>query len=196
MNGSPNETDLKFAIMLIIHWQQAFDQTIFDLLKNKLDSKLCGEFQLRMSVDIDSHCDVLINGFPTQQSIESSGGSNLRYLLIPFTGYHPTTAAVMKGYPNVRVHNLHYASAFIAENAFALLLACSKLLIQKDSAMRKDGKWIPGYFSSKSASVDKESDDDRALREAFGAPTISLVGKTCLIIGFGAIGQQVKLIVC
>jgi phosphoglycerate dehydrogenase-like enzyme len=71
-------------------------------------------------------------------------------------------------YPNVSLHNLHYNDTTTAELGFALLLSAAKFVPSMDRALRKHD-WTPRYDPS---------------------PAMLLKGKTALVLGYGAIGQE------
>jgi phosphoglycerate dehydrogenase-like enzyme len=93
----------------------------------------------------------------------------LQTLVIPWTGLPVKTRALLEGFPHLAVHNLHHNATTVAELAIALLLAAAKSVVPLDRALRRDD-WTPRYQPSES---------------------LLLAGKTCLILGYGAIGQRV-----
>ena len=95
---------------------------------------------------------------------------NLHALIIPWAGLPEVTRDLMRDFPHIAVYNLHHNAAPVAEMAVALMLAAAKLVIPTDRALRAHD-WTPRYHRP--------------------SPTILLEGKTALILGYGAIGQQV-----
>jgi phosphoglycerate dehydrogenase-like enzyme len=75
----------------------------------------------------------------------------------------------MLEFPQVSVHNLHHNAGATAEMSLALLFAAAKFVVPMDQSMRS-GNWTPRYEAN---------------------PSISLEGKTALILGYGSIGQHV-----
>ncbi len=109
---------------------------------------------------------ILIAGRPKQEHLELS--SNLRTLIIPWSGLPDVTRELLLDYPHISVHNLHHNATPVAELAFTLLLAAAKFIVPLDRSLRA-GDWTPRYRPSKS---------------------MLLKGKVALILGYGAIGQR------
>jgi phosphoglycerate dehydrogenase-like enzyme len=74
----------------------------------------------------------------------------------------------MLGFPKIAVHNLHYNALPVAEHAIALLLAAAKVIVPMDRSLRA-GDWSPRYQRQ---------------------PSLMLAGRTALVLGYGAVGQQ------
>lgn len=110
---------------------------------------------------------ILIAGRPQREQITAS--SNLRALVIPWAGLPEPTRQLMLEFPHIAVHNLHHNARPVAEHALALLLAAAKFVVPMDRSLRT-GDWTPRYQPN---------------------PSILLHGRRALILGFGAIGQQV-----
>jgi phosphoglycerate dehydrogenase-like enzyme len=111
--------------------------------------------------------DVLVCGVPDKASIEAS--PSLRYLIIPWSGLPRKTRALMRGYPQVAVHNIHHNAAPVAEMAITLMLIAAKDVLAIDRRFRRHN-WGESYTSD----------------------TISLMaGKRALIVGYGAIGREI-----
>ncbi|MGD9028594.1 MAG: 2-hydroxyacid dehydrogenase [Anaerolineae bacterium] len=111
--------------------------------------------------------EILVAGRPERQHITAS--PNLRALIIPYAGLPQETRALMLGFPQIAVHNLHHNAAAGAEMAITLMLAAARFVVPADRALRRHD-WMPRYRP------------DRA---------VLLAGKTALILGYGAIGQRV-----
>jgi len=92
---------------------------------------------------------------------------NCTYMIIPFTGIPPQDMEVLPDFPHVTILNSHFNAQYVAEHAWALLLASAKLICPIHDKMR-EGDWSPRY-------------------EHRGG--WSLAGKTLLLIGYGAIGK-------
>lgn len=113
---------------------------------------------------------ILITGRPTKSQIEHS--PTLRWLFIPWPGLPQATAELMKGYPQIPVHNIHHNASAVAEMAVGLLIAASRKLLPADQALRK-GNWAHRYRR-----------DDATLIE----------GNRALIVGYGEIGSRIGTI--
>jgi len=110
---------------------------------------------------------VLVAGRPTGELLSAS--PRLDTLIIPWAGVSERTAALMRDYPHVRVHNIHHNAGAAAEMALALMLAASK-------------KLIPAHM--------KLRDNDWSLRYQPDA-SILISGSRILILGLGSIGRRV-----
>jgi phosphoglycerate dehydrogenase-like enzyme len=114
-----------------------------------------------------SEYEILVAGRPERRHVAAS--ARLRALIIPWSGLPEATRALMREFPHVAVHNLHYNAAAASELALALLLATAKGVVTMDGALRK-GDWRPRYRPSVS---------------------VLLEGKRALILGYGAIGRRI-----
>jgi phosphoglycerate dehydrogenase-like enzyme len=108
---------------------------------------------------------ILVGGVPTRAQLASP---QLTSLIIPWTGLPRRTSDLLRDFPQIRAHNLHHNAPIVAEMTIALLLAAAKRVVPFDQALRQ-GDW-------------SRAETDR---------TLLLRGKTCLILGYGAIGQRV-----
>jgi len=110
--------------------------------------------------------DVLVAGRPTSEQVDACEG--LRVLLIPYAGLPPETRTLMRGHPEVAVHNIHHNAAPAAEMALALMFAAAKRLVPSDRALREN-RWAGRGRSTEA---------------------VLLEGRKALLIGFGAIGRR------
>ncbi len=100
---------------------------------------------------------------------ELTRAKRLKLFQIPFAGVDKQNIEVFKKYPQITVSNTHANSKAVSEQAFCLLLALAKNLINNDRDLRK-GKWH-GFVT--------------------GEPAIQIKGKNLGIIGLGAIGLEI-----
>ncbi len=91
----------------------------------------------------------------------------LRYVIIPFAGVPSRDRETLSEFPQITVLNSHFNSRAAAEHAWALLLSAAKRIVPASESLRR-GDWSPRY------------------REEY---SVSLQGKTLLLIGYGAIGH-------
>lgn len=112
-------------------------------------------------------CDVLIEGRPTPDQLVhvARGGA----VIVPFAGVPPQTIEALRDRPDLSLHNLHHNDAETAETALALLLACSRRIVNGDRFMRV-GDWTPRYTPEE---------------------CIRLDGLTAMVLGMGSIGRRV-----
>lgn len=110
--------------------------------------------------------NIFVAGRPERTHLENC--PSLQAVVIPFAGLPEPTRILLQEFPHLQVYNLHHNAPQVAEMTIALLLAAAKLLIPYDQALRKND-WSPRYASPRGTLLD---------------------GKTCLILGFGAIGQR------
>ncbi|MHA2214287.1 MAG: 2-hydroxyacid dehydrogenase [Candidatus Hodarchaeales archaeon] len=95
----------------------------------------------------------------------------LIHIQVPWTGAEHLDYDLLneKEFSHITVSNSHSNSLAIAEYAVALMISIAKNIVYRDSYMRK-GDWTPRYNDVTSQ---------------------WLTGKTCGIIGYGAIGRKV-----
>ncbi len=150
---------------LHVHLQNPPSKENLDYLRALLDENI----KLTTGLDVrgSDQYHILVAGRPTSDLLNRS--SILEVLIIPFAGIPRATQELLKQYPHLRVHNLHYNAASTAEFAFALLLAAAKNLLPMDRKLRQHD-WTPRYEPN---------------------PSILLRGKRVLILGYGEIGRRV-----
>lgn len=113
---------------------------------------------------------VLVDGNASDQLLDAPA---LQHVIIPFVGLDPEFRKKLLARPHLKVYNSHYNAAFVAQHMLALLLACASRLIEADRPLRQ-GDWRQRY-------------DD--------LESVFLPGKTCLLLGYGAIGKALVLLV-
>ena len=111
--------------------------------------------------------EVIVGGVMGES--ELSQAKKLKLFQIPFTGIDKQELEVFKRYPQVFVCNTHGNNHAVSEQAFCLLLALAKNLINYDRDLR-EGRWH-GFVT--------------------GEPAIQIKGKRLGIIGLGAIGLEI-----
>lgn len=129
-------------------------------------SKVVGGFA-EVTADPPERADVFIEGRPTVEHLTRvrHGGA----VIVPFAGVPPATAEVLRGRPDLTLHNLHHNSVETAETALALLLSASRRIVTADLALR-NGDWMPRYTPEE---------------------CIRLAGRTAIVLGMGGIGRRV-----
>lgn len=115
--------------------------------------------------EVPQETQILVGGVPTREQLASP---QLTSLIIPWTGLPNRTRDLLGDFPHIQAHNLHHGAQIVAEMTVALLLAAAKLVVPFDQALRRSN-W-------------SRDETNRA---------VLLSGKTCLILGYGAIGQRV-----
>ncbi len=150
---------------LRVHLLQEPNDELLANLKKQLDAGItvtCGA-----EVPDAPDLDVLVCGIPDEKGITAS--PNLKMLIIPWSGFPRKTRELMRHYPAIAIHNIHYNAVPVAEMAMGLLLAVAKDIIQIDAALRKHD-WGSRY-------------DVHAMD--------LLEGRRVLIVGYGAIGREI-----
>jgi phosphoglycerate dehydrogenase-like enzyme len=112
--------------------------------------------------------EILVHGTPTRDDLTVSPG--LRALVVPWAGTPFETLELMREFPDIAVHSLHYNPGPTAEMAMALLLTAAKRVIPFDRLFRQH-HWSPIYPGARNG--------------------VLLEGKTALILGHGRVGQRV-----
>ena len=145
-----------------VHLLDGSEDADADLLSPLLDDGIA----LTQGAEVPPEAQILIGGVPTRVQLASP---RLTSLIIPWTGLPQRTRDLLADFPHIRAHNLHHNAPMVAEMTVTLLLAAAKLVVPFDQALRR-GDWS------------RHDQSDR---------TILLSGKTCLILGYGAIGRLV-----
>lgn len=112
--------------------------------------------------------EVLVDGSPDAALLDAP---TLKHVVVPYVGVNDALRENMLSRPHLKLYNSHFNDAFVAQHAVALLLACSNRVATADRALR-EGDWRPRH--------------DDAFESVF------LPGKTCLLLGYGAIGREVE----
>lgn len=150
---------------LHIHYQRDLNDTQLQQLRARLDERI--QLTAGRVVPQPARFEILVDGVPTRDRLEAS--PHLHTVVIPWAGLPHKTAQVLRAFPHLQVHNLHYNAQPVAEMALTLLTAVAKRLVPVDQKLRQ-GDWRPRY--------------QRTPPQGIG-----LGGKTALILGYGAIGQ-------
>lgn len=121
------------------------------------------------ALDHLSEIDILVDGSPKEAILEAP---KLKHVIVPWVGVQAELREFALARPHLKVHNSHYNAPFVAQHALALLLACSDHIVDIDMDFRK-GDWRRRYMPD-------------AVQSTF------LVGKTALLVGYGAIGKRLE----
>lgn len=121
--------------------------------------------------DVADHDPVMIiDGRPPAALLDAP---SLRHVILPWAGLSGGLIAALRERPRLTLHNSHFNAPFVAQHAFALLLACAGRLGRYDRALRR-GDWGGGG----TVAADPE------------APrSVHLAGEEALLLGYGAIGR-------
>jgi len=107
----------------------------------------------------------IVAGRPSEEDLRAAPSADI---IIPFAGVPRKTATLAQKLAR-RVYNQHHNADTVAEHVLAMLLACSRLLVPMDTALRA-GDWTARYGKD---------------------PGITLEGRNALVLGYGAIGRRV-----
>lgn len=111
--------------------------------------------------------DVLVEGKPSTAMVTNH--PRLQSVIVPYAGIPEKTRALLLRFPAIHVYNLHHNARAVAEYTLALLLAAVKRIIPLHNALSR-GDWSLRYQPSTSG---------------------MLYGRRVLILGYGAIGQNI-----
>ncbi len=134
---------------------------------HRLAKRLVPTIHLTWGKTPPEDCQLLVAGRPKAEHLATC--PNLKWIIIPWAGVPEETSELLRDYPHISLHNLHYNAVDTAEMALALLLSASKSLSLSDRALRANN-W------------QHRSRPDLSVR---------LEGKTALILGYGEIGRRV-----
>jgi phosphoglycerate dehydrogenase-like enzyme len=136
-----------------------------DELRRRLPANV--ELQLGDDVPTNADFEILVHGFPTREQVEAS--PRLRAVIAPFAGAPKETIDLLRDYPHIALHSVHYNVAATAELAIGLMLAAAKFIIPLDRELRNND-WRSRYGKTS---------------------VIVLDGRTVTILGYGRIGQRI-----
>lgn len=111
--------------------------------------------------------EILVDGFPNRALIEAS--PKLRAVITPFAGTPKETTEMLRDYPHISLHSIHYNVNPTAEMAVGLMIAAAKFMIPMDRDLRRHD-WRARYSHT---------------------PALILDGATVTIVGYGRIGQRI-----
>ena len=148
-----------------IHIQHEPEEPIRKVLYKALDNQV--QVTWGTKPPDPAEYSMLVSGRPSAELLEAS--ERLNTVVIPFAGIPSGTLEVLRGYPEIVVHNLHHNAPATAELAMALLLAAAKSVVPIDRKFRKHD-W-----------------SDRGAHEH----AVQLNARRALVIGYGAIGRRV-----
>jgi phosphoglycerate dehydrogenase-like enzyme len=111
--------------------------------------------------------DMLVTGFPTRAQVEAS--PNLRAVVAPFAGAPKEAIELLRGYPHISLHSIHFNVVPTAELAIGLMLAAAKFIVPMDRELRRSD-WRSRYGKT---------------------PTTILDGRVVTILGYGRIGRRI-----
>ncbi len=151
-------------------WRSRFGSDVADALQDRLGDAITLTIETakdKLAAHLPS-ANILIDGNPDDFMLD---GEQLEHVIIPYAGVNPALRDKMVARPHLTLHNSHFNAAFVAQHAVALVLAAANRIVEADAALRR-GDWRPRYDS------------------AF--TSVSLMGKTCLLLGYGAIGKELE----
>lgn len=147
-----------------IHYEHLAKQT--HLIRPNLNSKI----QLTSGPSIPSKTQLLVTEDCSAEQLNLL--PDLRWVILPCAGVPAPMRTILQDRPHIEAHNLHYNNISVVENALTLLLSACKRLLPLDTAFRQ-GHWAPSNVDTQHAMLD---------------------GSHCLILGYGAIGKKLALV--
>ncbi len=152
---------------LVVHILRPLDEEPLAHLQAQLHPSI--RLSIGSELPHDREVGILVTGRPKREHLASC--PDLQALIIPFAGVPKETCDLLKEYPQISVHNLHYNAAATSEMAIALLLAAAKFLLPIDRTFRTHN-WTPRYEPN---------------------PALLMENKSVLVLGYGAIGKRVAI---
>lgn len=153
---------------LNVLWRSGLGADIAEQQKEGLEFNLIIETDNDAAAHHKDWADVLVDGRPEVALLD---GARLKHVIVPYVGVNDELREAVLARPNLRLYNSHFNDAFVAQHAVALLLACANRLREADTPMR-EGSWKP--------------------YKGGGLESVFLPGKTCLLLGYGAIGKETE----
>ena len=136
-----------------------------DVLKEQLDPAI--ELTIGPEIPQPAEYEILVGGRPSHEELSAS--PKLHSLVIPWAGLPSVTKDKLADFPHVKVHSIHHNASMTAEMAMTLLLSAARFLLSYDRSLRAND-WSIRYKPN---------------------PSMSLAGKTALVLGYGRIGRRV-----
>jgi len=115
----------------------------------------------------DGDFEILIHGTPSRMEIEVS--PNLRSVIAPFAGAPKETIELLRDYPHISLHSVHFNVAATAELAIGLMIGIAKLIVPLDRELRSND-WRSRYGKTS---------------------VIILDGRRVTVLGYGRIGKRI-----
>lgn len=115
--------------------------------------------------------EILVDNRPSDYLLDAP---KLTHVITPWAGVSPVLIQQIRERPHLTLCNSHANAPFVAQHAFALLLACADRTIESHASLdnRYPSKW------------------DQPL-----ARPLLLEGGTCLLVGYGYIGKRIAPLV-
>ncbi len=111
--------------------------------------------------------DIVISGFATPEAVKAA--DEMKYFIVPWAGINDRIRTSLQERKGVTLLNSHFNAPFVGEHAWALILACSKRILEYHEKLSK-GDWR------------REMPDDESML---------LHGKKLGIVGYGTIGKSI-----
>jgi phosphoglycerate dehydrogenase-like enzyme len=157
---------IKILAMLTVLWRSNLGAEMIESNKHLFgDVDIILEPHKEKSLAHLHDIDILVDGNPPAELLD---GKKLQHVIVPFVGIEPSLREALLQRPHIRLYNSHYNDGFVAQHTLALLLACTNRIVEADMSLRK-GDWTQRYNRLES---------------------VYLEGKTCLLLGYGAIGRK------
>jgi phosphoglycerate dehydrogenase-like enzyme len=152
--------------MLTVLWHTPLSANLIENNKALFgDANIILEQDKERALEHQNNIDILVDGHSPAELLD---GKKLKHVIVPFVGIEPSLREALLERPHIKLYNSHYNDGFVTQHVLALLFACANRLVEADMIFRK-GDWRQRY--------------DRL-------DSVYLVGKTCLLLGYGAIGKK------